>query len=239
MSNSHVTAKQLTNWFRTRKYKGRPDAAPPARARTTSVSILKHQPRLARGRVHAPGAVEGLLRVHDVADDVVDLVVPTIVDSSPGDSETQSVWRNFLEKTWPSEAKRSENSVMYSLHSWHRAWLVLARSTWVIRGRSVGLSFRAVVCAQGRQANQCCTLHKSGGSGAGRARCAGQGRLRTQAWRCAAARGRRAVQGWRASGWHTGFEIPIGVGALILPMTLAAGGVVPLPASVSLVMGAT
>ena len=96
MSNSHVTAKQLTNWFRTgnclvfsvfismsisvlpavqRKYKKEDPTQPPARARTTSVSILKHQPRLARGRVHAPGAVEGLLRVHDVADDVVDLVV--------------------------------------------------------------------------------------------------------------------------------------------------------------------
>ena len=93
---------------------------------------------------------------------------PTIADSSSDDSLTQSVLRNFLEKTWPSEAKRSEPSVMISLHSAHRALLVLARSIWVISGRSVGLHFRAVVCAQARQASRHYSPH-SFGDGAMRA----------------------------------------------------------------------
>ena len=53
---------------------------------------------------------------------------PTIADSSPGSSLTQSGLRNFLAKTWPSEAKRSEPSAMTSPDSAHLALLVLARS---------------------------------------------------------------------------------------------------------------
>ena len=161
---------------------------------------------------------------------------PTIADSSSDDSLTQSVLRNFLEKTWPSEAKRSEPSVMISLHSAHRALLVLARSIWVISGRSVGLHFRAVVCAQVRQASRHYSPH-SFGEGAMRAvRVARrwQGRLAGRTWRCAA----RGAGLEPLSGWHTGFEIPIGVDARILPMILPAGGVISSLAVVSSVMGA-
>jgi hypothetical protein len=97
---------------------------------------------------------------------------PTIANSSPGSSLTQSGLRNFLEKTWPSEAKRSEPSVMISLHSWHRALLVLARSMWVMRGRSVGLRCRTVVCAKAPQTSRYYSPHSSGGRDAPCARVA-------------------------------------------------------------------
>ena len=105
---------------------------------------------------------------------------PTIANSSPGSSLTQSGLRNFLEKTWPSEAKRSEPSVMISLHSWHRALLVLARSMWVMRGRSVGLRCRTVVCAKARQTSRYYSPHSFGGRDAPCACCSDGGTVAPQ-----------------------------------------------------------
>ena len=68
-----------------------------------------------------------------------------------------------------------------------------------------------------------CALHGGG-------RVASPGRT----WRCAA----RGAELEPLSGWHTGFEIPIGVDARILPMILPAGGVISSLAVVSSVMGA-
>ena len=125
----------------------------------------------------------------------------SLVDAKPSkrSSKTPSISRS---------ESRSEPSVMISLHSAHRALLVLARSIWVISGRSVGLRFRAVVCAQARQASRYYSPHRCGARG-------GADPL---------------------SGWHTGFEISFDVGAL--PMILPACGVISALAAVSSAMGA-
>ena len=164
------------------------------------------------------------------------------MDSSPADSETQSVWVAELlgeDLALRGEAQRELGDVLLALLAPGVARLGAldvgdprALCGLELPGRRLRISTpneSMLHTSQTRRSRRgTCVLR-----GAGSPQDASFGGVRRRA---DGARGAGLV---RFSGWHTGFEIPFGVGALILPMTLAAGGLVSLLASVSSAMGAT